>query len=57
MKKEEIPPEHIWLDDEALEEWFERLHEKWNRPAGMEEIEDPGEMAQNDLTRGLREKG
>lgn len=49
--KEEIPPEHIWEDNEALKEWWDRIREKRGLPAGDEESE---EMVENELAREFR---
>lgn len=58
LKEEDVPPQHMWLDNEALSDHFERVKEKAGRPAGMEEIEEQhGEMTQNEFTRGLKAKG
>lgn len=44
----------MWLDDEAITDHFEKVKERWGRPAGMEEIEEVAEMDQNELTRDLK---
>ena len=55
MREEDQPPEHIWLDDEALSEHFRRVKERYAAGShGMESVEDPGPMEQNEKTRHLR---
>ena len=38
LPKDKIPPERIWFDEEALEEWFDALQD--NRSAGIYIDED-----------------
>lgn len=55
MRREDQPPDHIWLDSEALAMHFERLDAKYSsdsQGAGVEDI--PADLEQNELTRGLR---
>jgi len=55
MREEDQPAEHLWLDDDAIREHFERVKERWAAGAsGMEPIEDPGSMEQNETTKHLR---
>lgn len=53
IKEEDKPPEEIWLDGEAIQEWFARVKER-------RDAENKGEesvpMDQNEATRGLRER-
>lgn len=54
MREEDQPPEHIWLDDEAVTEHFARVKERWaSGSSGMEPIEEVP-LEQNETTRGLR---
>lgn len=55
LEKEERPPKAIWLDSDALNEWFaaveRRREEKWGgKGDGAGEIEDPVE---NDAAKSL----
>ena len=53
MKEEDQPPEHIWLDQEALNAHFESVMDRYRSPDGNESVPDP-DFEQNELTRGLR---
>ncbi len=51
---EDRPPERIWLDDEALEEHFERVDERRKSGSrGTEEVPD-AELTRNELTADFR---
>lgn len=56
MREEDQPSRSIWLDDEALGEHFESVKSRYrtNQGGDRESIPDPSDMAQNELTRGLR---
>lgn len=53
MRKEDQPPERIWLNDEAIAAHFERIHEKYSTGSGTEMVE-VADLDQNELTKGLR---
>lgn len=57
LSMDEIPPRYIWMFDELLTEWFERVREKRNagrtgQPAA--DTEGSG-WETNDLAKGLRD--
>lgn len=55
MREEDQPPEHIWLNPEALESHFEWVKEKYrSKSEGVETVPDPGGWDQNEMTKGLR---
>jgi hypothetical protein len=55
MREEDAPPEHIWLDNEAIEAHFDWVREKYrSKAAGVETVPDPGSYDQNEMTKGLR---
>lgn len=56
MKEEDQPPEHIWLNAEALNQHFDDVMERYRSPntSGSEPVPDPADFQQNELTKGLR---
>lgn len=59
---DEIPPEHIWEDGEALERWWELVKERreyrvsGGRPRQSEDAEPADEdLTQNELARAFKE--
>lgn len=56
MRDEDAPPEEMWLDQEALNDWFLRLKEKYSSNSGREPIEQV-DLDQNELTRDLKRRG
>lgn len=55
MREEDAPSEDIWLDQEALNDHFERLKEKYSSNSGGEPMEIV-ELDQNELTRDLKRR-
>lgn len=53
MRAEDQPPEHLWLDDDALAEHLERISDRHRSGAEWSEVPD-APLEQNELTRGLR---
>lgn len=53
MREEDQPPEKIWLDDDALNEHFTAVKERYSSGSAMESIDDEP-MEQNLLTKKLR---
>lgn len=53
--KDEVPDESIWHHSQRLEEWYEAVDQR--RKEGLQPIDDGGDdgLAQNDLTRGLKD--
>lgn len=60
LPKDEVPPEHLWDDNEGLDEWWKRVEAKRvdgipiSRARGGTD-EDPSAMAENDLARALKQ--
>lgn len=56
LPEEDRPDERIWLDDEALNQHFDALHERYRGGSRNEEWESipSGELEQNELTKGFR---
>lgn len=55
MREEDQPPQHIWLDNEALNAHFDWVRDKYkSKSDGVESVPDPGVLDQNELTKGLR---
>jgi hypothetical protein len=53
IKDEDRPPEEIWLDGEAIQDWFARVKERRDsETAGEESVP----MDQNEATKGLRQR-
>lgn len=52
MQDEDRPPEHIWLNDEAVNEHFERLKARYAKPGSAGDEVVP--MDQNEFTRDLK---
>jgi hypothetical protein len=60
MSEQDRPPEHIWQNEKELEAHFERVRDRYKdkrdgsaSDTGWEEVPD---LAQNELTKGLRRK-
>jgi hypothetical protein len=50
-----MPPEWMWPLSDDLDEWFQDLDRKRKAKYGGEDyVEEPDDMAQNDLARGRR---
>ena len=52
MSEQDRPAEAIWLDDDALNEHFERVKARYS--SGSSDGEDAVPMQQNELTRDLK---
>lgn len=52
MTEEDRPERSIWLDDEALEEHFERVNDRYKTKRGSEPIPEFDEP--NQLTKDIR---
>jgi hypothetical protein len=49
-----MPPEWMWPYDDALEEWFDQVdHRRKDRAGRPDEDEEPDDMMQNQLTKGM----
>lgn len=55
MRDEDQPPEEMWLDQEALEDHFRRLKEKYSSNSGGQPMEQV-DLDQNELTRDLKRR-
>lgn len=58
LPEEDIPPQHLWLDDEAITEHFERVRERrtsGHSTSDLESVPQP-ELEQNELTAQYRKK-
>ena len=53
LPADDQPDESIWLNNEALDDHFRRVKERYKSGSGMESIEDVPE-SQNEFTRDLR---
>lgn len=53
---DEMPPEWMWPLTDELDEWFEEVDRKRRAKYGEDgdSVEEPDDMAQNDLARGRR---
>jgi hypothetical protein len=55
LSEEDRPPKNIWLDDEGLEEHFERVNNRYRDKSGSTSVETvPDIDEQNEVTRGLK---
>lgn len=55
LQEEDVPPEEIWLDDEALNAHFDDVRERWKSKGSGGQTEAVADVdEQNELTRGLR---
>lgn len=50
LPRDDRPPEHIWLDDEAITAHFDMLAEKRDAEMRGETVIPDEDMAQNELT-------
>jgi hypothetical protein len=58
LPEEDIPPQHLWLDDEAINEHFEKVRDRrasGSGPADLESVPQP-DLEQNELTAQYRKK-
>lgn len=55
MREEDQPPEDIWLDQEALNDHFQRLKEKYSSNSGGEPMQLV-DLDQNEMTRDLKRR-
>ena len=55
MRDEDAPSEDIWLDQEALNDHFLRLKEKYSSPSGSQPMELV-DLDQNEMTRDLKRR-
>lgn len=53
LPDEDAPPEEIWLDQEAINDHFQRVKDRHSSGARGESMEEL-ELDQNDLTKGLK---
>lgn len=56
LPEDEIPPEHIWHHSERMAEWFEAVKAKRADRIGNIDVPDGEDLAENELTRGLKKK-
>lgn len=56
LPDEDRPPERIWLDDEALNQHFGAIQERYRSGSGGEDWESipDAEFEQNEVTAGFR---
>lgn len=57
MPEDDQPPEHLWLDSEAIEGHFAYIRAKYtngNASSDMQAVPDPSEWDQNELTKQWR---
>lgn len=54
MPDKDRPPEEIWLNPEALNAHFEAVKARY--ASGDDEEVPGGELAQNELTKGLKKR-
>lgn len=53
LQDEDRPPEDIWLDSDALDEWFGAVKQRWNNKHGGEDIEEVP-LDENELAKEWR---
>jgi hypothetical protein len=58
MTDEDRPPEHMWLDEEALQAHWERVKARYSSQAsgGSADMEAIPTLDQNELTKDLRRR-
>lgn len=56
LGEEDRPPEEIWLDTEALDEWFSDVKARWSAKANGENWEPVSDrpMTENELAKEWR---
>lgn len=60
LPDDERPPEHLWLDDEALSSHWENVEQKreqkWGSGSSEAVPEANGPLEQNELTAGFKKR-
>lgn len=55
-QKDDVPPEHIWEDSDALDEWWELVRERQLAKfgGGGDTVPDEEDMTDNELSRQFK---